>query len=164
MVSLTIHGVKLALGCEGWWPITEHAEAQLEPTVLRKISRAVAFHSLSSTILWEQWSPKYVEHWHSAYCSISDCHSHPKVTLSQALLLSSAALVCVPMMMTMSLKHALFTGRSTKVPSCFVLNRVKMRSYEHFSLLGIYNFDFFCRTGKGNKKLSCFASFVSILE
>lgn len=46
MVSLTTHGVKSALGCEGWWPITEHAEAQLEPTALRKISRAVAFPSL----------------------------------------------------------------------------------------------------------------------
>lgn len=51
------------------------------------------------------------------------------------------------------------------VPSQLALNRVKMRSYEHFSLLlGIYHSDLFCRSGKGNEKLSYFASFVFILQ
>lgn len=50
------------------------------------------------------------------------------------------------------------------VPSQLALNRVKMRSYEHFSLLlGIYHSDFFCRSGKGNEKVSflCFHTSVT---
>lgn len=48
MVSLTIHGVKSALGSDGsWWDQSMLAlEAQLEPTALRNISRFVAFPSL----------------------------------------------------------------------------------------------------------------------
>lgn len=51
-------------------------------------------------------------------------------------------------------------GETLIMPSRFAVNRVKMRSYEHFSLLlGIYHSDFFCRRGKGNENLSYFASF-----
>lgn len=50
----------------------------------------------------------------------------------------------------------------------FALSRVEVRSYKPCLLLrGIYHSDyffFFYKSGKGNEKLSYFASFVSILQ
>lgn len=141
-------------------------ETQLEPTALRKISRFVAFpslHNFMGTVICKI----------CRNIKITDIGVHivpfqivthiPRL-LCQAFLLSSPALVCVPMMMMMMMisKQALFTERSTE---CLhgLLSTVKRRCYAHFSLLlGLYNFDFFCRRGKGNEKLSYFASFLSV--
>lgn len=92
------------------------------------------------------------------------CHSHLQVTLSRAFLLSSPALLLVCANDGQFCSKFYSLGETLIVPSWFALNRVKMRSFEHFSLLlGIYHSDFFCRRGKGDEKLS-YSSLVLVLQ
>lgn len=147
----------------------EHARIQQETIALRKISEAVtspSFHSILGTTIFKIYrniKNTLMEVRIVPFQTLTRYHCHIS-RLLWAFLLSLPALVlaCVNDDGEFSGKICSLGG-TLIVPSQFALNRVKMR-YEHFSLLlGIYLSDFFCRSGKGNEKLSYFASFVFIL-
>lgn len=154
----------------------EHAGAQQEATDLRESLEDVTSPSLHSTVgatifktyieiestdMGEQVTPLQTP----PRCR---CHSHLQVSLPRDFLLSSLIL-----MLVWADSGGGFCGKVCSVGTALVvlswlaLSRVKIRSYKHFMLLlGIiqtFFFFFSFRRGKGNEKLSYFASFVSVL-
>lgn len=126
-------------------------EAQLEPTALRKISRFVAFpslHNFMGTVICKICrNIKFTDI--VVHIVPFQTVTHMPRLLCHKLLLSSPALVCVPKMMMMSSKQALFTGRSIECLHGLISTELKgdVMHISHYCLACII-LTFFLQEGK----------------